>query len=337
MANINAPEIATHAHRSSSNNASVVNNHENVASAPQETHLRPSNKNKHNLEPASPVSSVTNPVTIDAPPIFVASPAPNGGTQAWLQVLMGHLVLINGWGYLSSFGLFQVHYTTTLGATPSAVSWIGSMQIFLVYLVGTFSGRALDAGHFHTVLAIGSLLQIIAVFTTSICTSYWQVFLAQGVCKGLGDGLVFCPTVSLVATYFSTRRSLAMAFTASGGATGGIIFPLIAQQLLPKVGFSWTVRTMGFVILFNTMVVLALARVRLPPRQSGPLVEWSAFGEPSYLLFCIGMFFNLWAVYFAYFYVSLHLSAQENIPEILCSDAVTAKLFRQIYHWRVSI
>lgn len=257
-------------------------------------------------------NTTLDPITIDGPPVLVPPPAPNGGTQAWMQVLMGHLVLINGWGYLSSFGLFQVHYTTTLNATPSAVSWIGSMQIFLVYLVGTFSGRALDAGHYHKVLAIGSLLQIIAIFTTSVATQYWQLFLAQGVCKGLGDGLVFCPTVALVATYFSTRRSLAMAVTASGGATGGIIFPLIAQQLLPKVGFGWTVRTMGFVVLFNTIVILCIARVRLPPRKTGPLVEWSAFREPSYMLFCIGMFFNLWAVYFAYFYVSASCMDQKD-------------------------
>jgi MFS family permease len=241
---------------------------------------------------------------VDGAPVVALAPAPNGGIEAWTQVLMGHLVLINGWGYLSSFGLFQVYYTSTLNVTPSAVSWIGSIQIFLVYLVGTFSGRALDAGHFHKILALGSFLQILGVFTTSVSTSYWQLFLAQGVCKGLGDGLVFCPTVSLVATYFTTRRSLAMAVTASGGATGGIIFPLIAQQLLPRVGFGWTVRTMAFVILFNTIVILSIARVRLPPRKTGPLVEWSAFREPSYTLFCIGMFFNLWAVYFAYFYVS---------------------------------
>jgi MFS family permease len=251
-----------------------------------------------------PLITVPKLTNHNGEPIAVQLPAPDGGLQAWMQVLMGHLVLINSWGYLSSFGFFQAYYTSTLDATPSAISWIGSMQIFMVYIVGTFSGRALDAGHFHKVLALGSLLQIVAIFTTSVSTQYCQLFLAQGVCKGLGDGLVFCPTVSLVATYFSTRRSLAMAFVASGGATGGIIFPLIGQQLLPKVGFGWTVRTMAFVVLFNTVIILLTARVRLPPRGTGPIVELSAFQEPSYLLFCIGMFFNLWAVYFAYFYVS---------------------------------
>lgn len=257
-------------------------------------------------------------------------PPPDGGRQAWTQVLMGHLVLINGWGYLTSFGLFQSYYTTTLKVAPSAISWIGSIQIFLVYFIGTFSGRALDAGYFHTVLACGSFLQLFAVFMTSISSQYWQLFLAQGICKGLGDGLVFCPTVSLVATYFSKRRALAMACTASGGATGGIIFPLIAQQLLPRVGFAWTVRTMAFVITVNSAIALSIARVRLPPRKTGPLVEWSAFKELPYTLFCAGMFLNLWAVYFAYFYVRF-LSNTYQMPRYILTKILDKHLWQR-YH-----
>ena len=265
------------------------------ATAPSILNL-PSNEARQEPSESSSTSSVTL-LPSDLPP-------PDGGLRAWTQVFMGHLVLINSWGYLTSFGLFQSYYTSSLSVSVSAISWIGSIQIFLVYFIGTFSGQALDAGYFHVTLCLGCFLQILGVFATSVASEYWQLFLAQGICKGLGDGLVFCPTVSLVATYFSRKRSLAMAVTASGGATGGIIFPLIARQMLSSVGFGWTVRTMGFVILFNTIVILFIARVRLPPRKPGSFVEWSAFEEVSYTLFCIGMFFNLWAVYFAYFYVS---------------------------------
>ena len=104
--------------------------------------------------------------------------------------------------------------------------------------------------------------------------------------------------------YFTTKRSIAIGVMATGGATGGIIFPVIAQQLLPRVGFGWTVRTMGFVILFNAIVFISIARPRLPPRKAGPIVEWSAFKDPAFSLFCCGMFLVLWAVFFAYFYIS---------------------------------
>lgn len=70
---------------------------------------------------------------------------------------------------------------------------------------------------------------------------------------------------------------VAMACAASGGATGGMMFPVVAQQLLSKIGFAWTVRIMAFVIRFNSVVVLSIAQVHLPPRRTGPLVEWNGF------------------------------------------------------------
>ena len=57
------------------------------------------------------------------------SPPPDGGTKAWLQACMGHLVILNTWGMIATFGVFQTYYTQELGLEPSAVSWIGSMQM----------------------------------------------------------------------------------------------------------------------------------------------------------------------------------------------------------------
>lgn len=68
-------------------------------------------------------------------------------------------------------------------------------------------------------------------------------------------------------------------------------------------GFPWAVRCMGFVVLLMVIIILALLRPRLPPRKSGPLVEWSAFKEPAYMLFTLGVFLLYWTLYFAFFYV----------------------------------
>ena len=61
---------------------------------------------------------------------------------------------------------------------------------------------------------------------------------------------------------------------------------------------------MGFVMLFNTIIIIALAKPRRASRVKGPLVEWSSFREWSFTLFSIGIFLTLWGVYFAYYYVS---------------------------------
>lgn len=246
-------------------------------------------------------------------------PPPDGGLQAWTQVIMGHLTVFNTWGYINSFGVFQTYYVTMLKETPSAISWVGSVQIFLLFFVGTFSGRATDYGLFRITFIVGSIFQLLGIFMTSLSTKYWHLFLAQGILTGLGNGLIFCPTISMVSTYFSKKKSLALGLVASGTATGGLVFPVIVQQLLPKIGFPWTLRIMGFVMLAIVCVTLTLTKPRLPPRKSGPLVEWAAFKELPYALFSIGkgcyskieinadrpvgMFLIFLGLYFAFYYV----------------------------------
>lgn len=233
-----------------------------------------------------------------------ALPPPDGGVQAWTQVVMAHLVLFCTWGFINSFGFFQAYYEETMQVSASQISWVASVQVFLLSFIGSFSGRLMDAGYYRYCLICGFSFQIVGIFMVSLCRQYWQVFLAQGICCGIGDGLLFCPTTALIATYFSKRRSVALGLVLTGSSTGGLVFPIMVQQLLPQVGFTWTVRCMGFIVLFCFIICLSLARTRLPKRTKGPLVEPSAFRELSYSLFVVGVFLSLWAVYFSYFYVS---------------------------------
>ena len=257
-------------------------------------------------------------------------PPPDGGLVAWTQVVMGHFTVFNTWGYISSFGVFQTYYVTTLNHPPSDISWVGSVQIFLLFFIGTFSGRATDYGLFRVTFLLGSIFQVLGVFMTSLCTEYWQLFLAQGICTGIGNGLIFCPVLALISTYFSRNRSLAIGFCACGTASGGLVFPAIVQQLLPRIGFPWTMRVIGFVMLGIQCVTVAFLKTRLPPRKSGPLVEWQAFRELPFSIFCTAMFLIFWSLYFAFYYIGsfgrdvLQISVTDSINLILILNGTGA-------------
>ena len=255
-------------------------------------------------------------------------PPPDGGLKAWTQAAMAHLVVANTWGYISSYGVFQTYYVTALNQSPSSISWVGSVQIFLLFFIGTFSGRATDYGLFRPTFILGSMFQLLGVFMTSLSTKYWHLFLAQGICTGIGNGLVFCPILALLSTYFSSNRSLAIGIAAAGTATGGVVYPVIVRQLLPQVGFPWTVRVIGFVMFGIQCVTIAFTRIRLPPRRSGPIVEWQAFKELPYALYCTAMFLVFWGLYFAFYYIGsfgrdiLNLSRNDSVNLLLILNGV---------------
>lgn len=217
-------------------------------------------------------------------------------------------------GLINSFGIFQPYYADLYSKPPSTISWIGSTQVCLLFFVGTFTGRLTDAGYFRAVLCAGTLLQLLGIFSASFATSYVHTLLAQGICMGLANGFFFCPTIATISTYFTTRRALALGIGASGSATGGIVFPLIARFLLPKVGLPWALRTIGFVQLACLSFCCVFLRPRVPPRRSGPIVEWAAFREPQYSFYAAGAFFLIMGILFPFYYLASFATTQVNPP-----------------------
>lgn len=254
---------------------------------------------------------------------FDPGPAPDGGTIAWIQVFCTHLTIFTTFGFFTSFGVYQTYYENTLGIAPSTISWIGSIQVFLLFGIGTFTGRATDAGLFRPVYIAGAMFQLVGVFTMAQSTKLWQLFLSQGVCLGIANGLQFCPSMALVSTYFVKKRAFALGITALGSCTGGVVFPIVVQRCLPTLGFPWTIRIIGFIMLALNIVTIALFRTRLPPRRTGPMVDWESFKEAPYSLYCAGMFFAFWGLYFAFFYIGsygrniLGVSYQQSINLLL--------------------
>lgn len=87
------------------------------------------------------------------------------------------------------YGVFQTHYETVLLASESSssISWIGSIQGCLLFLVSVVTGRLYDAGYLRTLVFVGTVLIVLGMMFTSICETYWQLFLAQGVVMGVGE------------------------------------------------------------------------------------------------------------------------------------------------------
>ena len=89
---------------------------------------------KNNKEPdpagvlAKVLSKTTSRISIDP------GPPPDGGLVAWTQVVMGHLIVFNTWGYIVSYGVFQTYYVSTLGHPPSDISWVGTFPRGLLLL-----------------------------------------------------------------------------------------------------------------------------------------------------------------------------------------------------------
>ncbi|KAH9904550.1 major facilitator superfamily domain-containing protein [Xylariomycetidae sp. FL2044] len=288
-------------------------------------------------------------------------PVPDGGWTAWSQVVASHIAFMVTWGYGTAYAVFQLHYKTEhAGAwSTSQVSWIGSAQLSLYFLLGLVSGRLADAGHARATFAAGAALVVLGMFATSFAGgSYWQLLLAQGICQGVGGGLLWMPTAATVGTYFRRNRVLAMALNACGASTGAIVFASVIQFLPARVGFAWAVRVNGFITAALCAIALALLKPRKtlfkkkknrnnnsssssssassssssPSSSSSsstqPFLDLGALAYPPFDLFAAGALLIYGASFALLLYInsfareSVGLSAAEAVDFLLVSNAV---------------
>ncbi|KAL2787765.1 major facilitator superfamily domain-containing protein [Aspergillus keveii] len=212
-----------------------------------------------------------------------APPLPKeGGLHGWLQVVGTLFILFNIWGLAFAFGSFQSYYVLDFLPTvsTSAISWVGTIQSWLLIIGGLIAGPLFDMGYYRFMILVGSFLSVFGIMMLSFATEYYQILLSQGICTGLGFGLLYIPSITLVSRSFVRKRALALGVSTAGAPLGGVIYTLMFEQLLPKVEFPWTVRIIGFTMLalFVASAGMLLWKAentgQLPSTQSQSQSQW---------------------------------------------------------------
>ncbi|CAF9904023.1 MAG: hypothetical protein ALECFALPRED_004806 [Alectoria fallacina] len=233
---------------------------------------------------------------------------PDGGFFAWLQVAGAYCIFFNTWGVVNSYGVYQQYYSSSRlqSHSDSQIAWIGSMQGFLLLLVSVVTGPLYDAGYLRTLVYGGTFLTILGMMMTSICQTYGELLLAQGIVVGVGDGLLFLPSIVIVSQYFDKKRALATGIASMGSSIGGVIYPIVFRQLQPTVGFPWATRVVAFIMLATSIITVPFIKQRVPSTSLRKVYDASSFRDPPYLFFCLGIFFGFMGIYIAFFYVELY-------------------------------
>lgn len=183
----------------------------------------------------------------------------------------------------------------------------------------------------------GSVGMVFCIMMISLCRSFWQFLLAQGVLLGVSMALSTWPMIALVGQYFKRSRAAATGIVIAGSSLGGIIWPIVIDRLLnnTSLGFPWTMRILGFIMI--PLMTFSCAAAKSPSRTSTPLEtgaqeEKKADGEdkaaerraavkmllkqPALQLTCLAMFMVYFGLFAPIFYLP-SFAAEAGFPTTL--------------------
>lgn len=187
----------------------------------------------------------------------------------------------------------------------------------------------------------GSFGMVFSLMMISLCQQFYQFVLAQGVLLGVSMALTTWPMLALVGQYVKKHRAAAMGFVIAGSSLGGIVWPIVVDRLIkiPSIGFSWTMRIIGFIMIPCLIISCAAARspkveaavtkeVGVEHQQEAVMADKAAkrqernaaaralFRKPSMQLTCLGVFILYFGMFSPHFYVTSYAVAKGFSPTL---------------------
>lgn len=126
-------------------------------------------------------------------------------------------------------GTLQAVFNNCSGSHIGSIFRSGDIYSHSSALRGEFSRRRFwyDDGEFGRAVLLGMqksfVFLLICLVVAIMCGGHakWrQIVLAQGVCVGIGSGMVYVPSLAMVSISFVKHRALALATVTSGAAIG---------------------------------------------------------------------------------------------------------------------
>ena len=76
------------------------------------------------------------------------------------------------------------------------------------------------------------------------------------------------PALAVAGQHFKKRRALAMGIVAGGSSIGGVCLPIMFSHIVPKIGFSWSIRVAALMFLCCYLAAACISWTREVPKKT---------------------------------------------------------------------
>ncbi|CAI7601575.1 unnamed protein product [Penicillium bialowiezense] len=250
---------------------------------------------------------------------------PEGGLIGNLVVAGSFSCIMGGLGLMNSIGIYQAWISThqLSNISEGQIGWIFGIYNFLVFFCGIQIGPIFDIKGPRLLMWIGSFLLVLTFVLMGFCTQYWHFLIVIGILGGMGTSFIFIVPVASIGHFFVKRRGAATGLALAGGSIGGVIFPLVLQNLAPEIGFAWASRVVGLITLVLLIPGLIFVRANFPPSKVPVVPSLKVFlpdltilKDPILALTTIGVFFIEWGFFIPLEYIASYSIASGISPRM---------------------
>ncbi|XP_074042561.1 monocarboxylate transporter 7-like [Leptinotarsa decemlineata] len=186
--------------------------------------------------------------------------------------------LDGGWGYIiatsfvvfmlvsqvpvSSFGLYYGEFLASIGDKASGTALSTSILIATVSFIGFFSSFLLKKYSYRLVGLVGAVFYSVGGFSEVFSETLIQMIMGFSVLKGIGSGLMFASSLTILNDYFDKKHSFIMGISQTFITMSAIVCPLILSNAMEHMGFRNVLWLLAGISVLNFPAMAAFIPVK---------------------------------------------------------------------------
>ncbi|KAJ2454921.1 hypothetical protein EV183_001182 [Coemansia sp. RSA 2336] len=240
--------------------------------------------------------------------------------------------IVHAWGVQQEYLANNVYQDEP--EKVNTLGYIGTIMFFSAYFWGMPAGWVAEVWSYRKLCFIGVPIAALGNLLASFSKEPWQLCLTQGIVFGIGFGMVFGPTSTAPAAWFTKHRGLATGITVAGVGVGGLIIAPLTEFLISATSVAWCQRITALYVLVLGMVSSCFVQVPVQDKtRTFRNFDWRAFYNLRFAVHAAMVFFVTAAYIVPYTYLPefwVHHGISSKTASVLIAIANVASSIGRI-------
>ncbi|KAI8138294.1 major facilitator superfamily domain-containing protein [Fennellomyces sp. T-0311] len=142
----------------------------------------------------------------------------------------------------------------------SSISFVITMCHFIGDMFTPCAHRIILLIGTRMALVTGTLMVSGGFVAAGFATEVWQLYLAIGVCYGVGHSFLYTIITVAIPQWFHDRCSTANGIICGAVSLSGLLLPYLMYSCNSSLGYEWTFRILGFIFLGANAITCVLVK-----------------------------------------------------------------------------
>uniref|UniRef100_F7FZ70 Solute carrier family 16 member 9 n=1 Tax=Monodelphis domestica TaxID=13616 RepID=F7FZ70_MONDO len=203
---------------------------------------------------------------------------PDGG-WGWVIVVASFFTQFLCYGSPLAVGVLYIEWLDVYKEGKGKTAWVGSLANGVGLILSPLCSLCVQSFGVRPVTIFSGFMVAGGLMLSSVAPNIYFLYFAYGVIVGLGCGLLYTASVTIICQYFDKRRGLALGLVSTGSSIGIFIYAALQLELVQLYGLDGClliVGALGLNILPCGILMRPLGPSDCPQPEKAPVESVSA-------------------------------------------------------------